>query len=198
MTDLELNEVKDRIKNTAYDIINKYGYEFFSEKIEQPEPSSQEDQEVKIQFLNKELSLRIHFNFSLSFIPLPKPDVYGKMCFVISMWDHVNEKKNGFFLNVFYRKYGHTQYVISRSLKDQSAEDYIDDSMNKFRLACEGVLNDYITGKRFEEHSLQEISGPEGWRSLQNALYGQESEKVFGKRTPLFTRMIQVLKRLFT
>lgn len=182
MTELELNELKNRIKKSIDHVLNKYGYEFYSEEIVLPEPNSKKDQEIIIQFVNIELSLRIFFSFSISFTPLPNPETYGNLLFQISMWDHVNNRRNGFFIDIFFEKNGLTQYVINRSLKDQSAEDYIDESINKFRLACEDVLKDFITGKRFEEHTLEDISGPEGWKALQNALYEQQSEIIFGKR----------------
>ncbi len=182
MTESELNELKNKIKKSINQILNKYGYEFYSEEIVLPDPNSKKDQFILIKFVNTELSLRIFFSFSKSFTPLPNPETYGNLLFQISMWDHLNNKRNGFFIDIFFEKNGLTQYVINRSLKDQTAEDYIDESINKFRLACDDVLKDFITGKRFEEHTLEDISGPEGWKALQKALYEQQSEIIFGKR----------------
>lgn len=197
MTESELNDLKNKIKKSINEVLNIYGYEFYSEEIVLPDPSSKKDQEIIIQFVNVGLSLRIYFGFSISFTPLPNPETYGNLFFQISIWDHVNNRRNGFFPNLFYRRKYYNQYVINRSLKDQTAEDYIDESINKFRMACDDVLKDFITGKRFEEHTLEDISGPEGWKALQNALYEQQSEIIFGKRKSFWECITTPFKKIF-
>jgi hypothetical protein len=72
MTDLELNEIKDQIKDLAPQVIGKYGYEFLSESIRQPRSNDPlHSQVVEVNFLNQKNKLRVDIECYIGLVPHP-------------------------------------------------------------------------------------------------------------------------------